>query len=294
MGTRYYAPALGRWITPDRFIGEQPSKMLGSPLEANLYSYSLNSPVAFKDPDGQFAQVILGALLGAGIEAGIQLYQNGKITNPAKVLIAGAFGAATGGVSAVIGKAVVGGTLGAIGTRIALNGGAGAALGGLQEATNQTLGGEPPSDAKMGRAVVLGGVGGLLGSTCGEVLDAVFGTAASRLAQRMDELPVFERILVYRSVEITRAVSRQSEMTRTLPPTAAEVASNGFGPLLGAADSLTQPDAATGSGGSAPPVTNSAPPPAQRQRRYTPAQLRAREHFYRTYGPQRGQGNSEN
>lgn len=53
MGARYYAPALGRWVTPDRYIGESPGRMIGSVIESNLYSYALNNPIVHKDPTGQ-------------------------------------------------------------------------------------------------------------------------------------------------------------------------------------------------------------------------------------------------
>lgn len=55
MGARYYAPALGRWITPDRYIGENPARMASTPFESGLYGYALNNPIVFKDPDGRQA-----------------------------------------------------------------------------------------------------------------------------------------------------------------------------------------------------------------------------------------------
>jgi RHS repeat-associated protein len=52
MGSRYYAPALKRWITPDRYIGESPANMGQHLLDGNLYSYSRNNPVLFTDRSG--------------------------------------------------------------------------------------------------------------------------------------------------------------------------------------------------------------------------------------------------
>ncbi len=52
MGSRYYAPDLGRWISPDYFIGESPSLVVSKLLEANLYSFSQNNPVNWRDPSG--------------------------------------------------------------------------------------------------------------------------------------------------------------------------------------------------------------------------------------------------
>jgi RHS repeat-associated protein len=52
MGARYYAPALGRWATPDRSIAEVPARMAQLPLESNLYSYARQNPIMFVDPTG--------------------------------------------------------------------------------------------------------------------------------------------------------------------------------------------------------------------------------------------------
>ncbi len=43
-GARYYAPWLGRWTCPDPISAPQPR---------NLYSYALNNPCRFFDPDGE-------------------------------------------------------------------------------------------------------------------------------------------------------------------------------------------------------------------------------------------------
>lgn len=47
MGVRYYKPEIGRWITRDRYQGEQKRPGL-----FNKYVYCLNSPVANIDPSG--------------------------------------------------------------------------------------------------------------------------------------------------------------------------------------------------------------------------------------------------
>jgi RHS repeat-associated protein len=52
-GSRYYAPALGRWVSPDRAIGESPQRMLEHVLESSLYNYAANDPIGRKDPTGQ-------------------------------------------------------------------------------------------------------------------------------------------------------------------------------------------------------------------------------------------------
>jgi len=51
-GARYYAPAIGRFISPDWFVLEHPTKPMRMPQGYNLYSYALNNPLIFKDPSG--------------------------------------------------------------------------------------------------------------------------------------------------------------------------------------------------------------------------------------------------
>jgi RHS repeat-associated protein len=55
MGAREYSPTLGRWLTPDRYIGESPRLMVDKILEANLYAYARGNPVRFLDPSGRGA-----------------------------------------------------------------------------------------------------------------------------------------------------------------------------------------------------------------------------------------------
>jgi RHS repeat-associated protein len=56
MGARYYAPEVGRWITPDPLIGQSPKLMVEKVLESNLYSYGANNPVVNLDPSGLEAE----------------------------------------------------------------------------------------------------------------------------------------------------------------------------------------------------------------------------------------------
>jgi RHS repeat-associated protein len=53
MGARAYAPELGRWVSPDRFIGEKPAKVASQHLDNNLYGYSRNNPATYHDPGGR-------------------------------------------------------------------------------------------------------------------------------------------------------------------------------------------------------------------------------------------------
>jgi RHS repeat-associated protein len=50
MGARWYAPRVGRWVSPDLLLVEIPKTGLGKPLELNINAYSSNNPTNFVDP----------------------------------------------------------------------------------------------------------------------------------------------------------------------------------------------------------------------------------------------------
>jgi RHS repeat-associated protein len=52
MGARYYAPLLGRFISPDWYVLDNPNKPMRMPQGYNVYGYALNNPLIFKDPSG--------------------------------------------------------------------------------------------------------------------------------------------------------------------------------------------------------------------------------------------------
>lgn len=57
--TRYYDPKLGRFISPDPFFISNPERCATDPIQCNLYSYSVNNPILFKDSDGDDARVTI-------------------------------------------------------------------------------------------------------------------------------------------------------------------------------------------------------------------------------------------
>jgi RHS repeat-associated protein len=52
LGARYYIPAIGRFISPDWYVLENPDKPMRLPQGYNVYGYALNNPLSFKDPTG--------------------------------------------------------------------------------------------------------------------------------------------------------------------------------------------------------------------------------------------------
>ena len=56
-GKRYYDKVTGRWISKDPYYSSNPSKAISNPQRFNLYSYTLNDPINYIDPDGQNEEV---------------------------------------------------------------------------------------------------------------------------------------------------------------------------------------------------------------------------------------------
>lgn len=92
LGARYYSPTLGRFISADWYVLENPSKPYRIPQGYNLYSYALNNPLAFKDPSGLFVFVLLGvvaALVYVAVVATVALFAVGFIAGLAAGLARG-------------------------------------------------------------------------------------------------------------------------------------------------------------------------------------------------------------
>ncbi|MCP4607077.1 MAG: RHS repeat protein, partial [Proteobacteria bacterium] len=53
-GARWYAPAIGRWVSGDDYVLRKPEFTTEHPLDSGLYSYSSNSPSNLVDQAGEF------------------------------------------------------------------------------------------------------------------------------------------------------------------------------------------------------------------------------------------------
>lgn len=153
---RAYDPTIGRWISRDP-IGE-----LG-PDGANLYAYVRNNPTSYVDPNGEFAWIAAGAVIGAVVNVGITYIANGGNVTGRQLAAAAASGAIAGALGAAAGP--LGGTI-ARGLGMASSGlGATVAAGGLsagasalgQAAANAI---DPCNASSVLNAALWGGIGG--------------------------------------------------------------------------------------------------------------------------------------
>ena len=131
MNGRLYDPVLGRMLSPDNFV-----QMPGNSQNFNRYSYCLNNPLIYTDPDGEWVHLLVGAIIGGTMNL---IANADNIDNFGQGLAyfgvgaaAGALGAGVGaGMSSVVttgggfGSAFVGG----ISTAPGLGFSAGAAIG---------------------------------------------------------------------------------------------------------------------------------------------------------------------
>jgi len=62
MNGRMYDPVLARMLSPDNFV-QAP----GYTQNLNRYSYALNNPLKYTDPDGEWINLVIGAAIGGAV-----------------------------------------------------------------------------------------------------------------------------------------------------------------------------------------------------------------------------------
>ncbi|MBK9715620.1 MAG: hypothetical protein IPO81_30720 [Kouleothrix sp.] len=189
---RHYSPALGRFLQRDSYAGTP-----GRPQSLNRYAYAENNPATYTDPSGRCPFCVaaaVGAVVGAGIEYGTQVYQNyqgGKTGWDAfssvrgdRIAMAAVQGAVAGGVGFVAGPLV--GALtrtGLAGSVLAgaLEGSIGNGLG--QIAVNLLRGCEWNSGLTQAllSGGLSGGIGGGLGWAARQARAVIFGKSSNNI-----------------------------------------------------------------------------------------------------------------
>ena len=172
---RTYVPMLGRFTRPD----PANSFSLFDPQSLNRYSYGLNNPTKFVDPDGRTPQAVLGAAVGAvvGLYVGgyseIRLSLQQPITWGGSIRRVGASvlgGAVSGGLGTMCGTCALGFRIGA--------GVVGTTSGGV---VTRAVSGQQQTTTALQRDAIAG-VGG---AAAGEVFAKV---GAAAVATKVDEL----------------------------------------------------------------------------------------------------------
>jgi RHS repeat-associated protein len=110
---RWYAPELGRFVSPDPLALSAPAYALTEPQLHNPYVYAINNPMVYLDPSGlSLLGAALGGLVG-GLVGGVVFVLTAG--NPLLAGLAGGFagGAVAGAIDGGVKGAVIGGVLGA-------------------------------------------------------------------------------------------------------------------------------------------------------------------------------------
>jgi RHS repeat-associated protein len=106
---RFYDPQLGRFMQVD----PQPAE--GEQESYQPYQYALDNPISYNDPDGEVWNLVVGAVVGATVDYGMQVVSNlasGKTLSQSltqvdgkSILKSAVIGAVTSGASAFVAKA---------------------------------------------------------------------------------------------------------------------------------------------------------------------------------------------
>jgi RHS repeat-associated protein len=116
-GARVYDPKLGLFLSPDPAVLEDPALAIEDPQLLGVYGYARNNPTTHIDPDGRFAHILIGALVGGGIGGGAYLVKaaitghfswRGALAATGGGAAAGAIAAATAGVGLLVSGAASG------------------------------------------------------------------------------------------------------------------------------------------------------------------------------------------
>ncbi len=178
--TREYSPTSGGFLQLDP---------VGYASARRFYAYTDNDPLNQTDPSGKCPWCIFGAVVGAGVEAGVQYYHGDLAwswASAGKIAVAAGAGFATAGVSTL--AAAAGGSGIAVAT---VAGSFGSAASGASYAINAC--GIDRSCSVQGAAIALaagaldapggGGLGDAAGSMASKFVGNTFGTAVNAATQ---------------------------------------------------------------------------------------------------------------
>lgn len=136
---RWYAPDLGRFVSPDPLFVLKPEEGIQEPQRLNPYAYAGNNPVRYADPSGLGFWDVVGAIAivivvaaAVVVTAGLAGVALGGVGVGTALAYAGAAGLAGAAIGAVVGGITHGSWQGALtGALIGFTAGANAMLGGM-------------------------------------------------------------------------------------------------------------------------------------------------------------------
>jgi RHS repeat-associated protein len=163
---RMYDPLLGRMLSPDNYVQAPDNSQ-----NFNRYSYSMNNPLVYTDPSGEF--LLPAIMLAAYINASVQLI-SGNVNSMGDFALSIGIGAASGAAGAGVGSAISSIAGGAIGFGSgAISGAAGGFAGGfVGGAGNAWANGADFSDG-LTAGLVGGGWGALGGAVIGGITGGI-------------------------------------------------------------------------------------------------------------------------
>ncbi len=173
MNGRLYDPILGRMLSPDNNI-----QLLDYTQNYNRYSYAMNNPLKFTDPDGEFLfiPILIGALVGAATYTAVHLITHGNFNNWSWGGFAGAI--VGGGIGGLVAPALAASGVGGF---------AGGAITGGASAVASTITTGIWNGDKFGKIIVnsyesliMGAlIGGVVGGTIAKIQGKTFLNGSS-------------------------------------------------------------------------------------------------------------------
>lgn len=180
MNARLYDPALGRFLSPDPYV--QAPDFTQS---FNRYSYCLNNPLKYVDPDGEWfwiPAVIIGAYLGGSSVNGtfnLAKWDYNNMQTYAGIAVGGVAGYASAAVGASsFGTGLAGGMM------------SGMVSGGINGAGMTAIMGSNFNDivSNMTMGILMGGFSGALSGSIGTAIGDFSGVTGSSLKNGLYEL----------------------------------------------------------------------------------------------------------
>jgi RHS repeat-associated protein len=175
---RYYDPQVGRFISVD--------PMGFGAGDTNLYRYVGNNSTNATDPSGEWINFAIGAVIGGGLDLGMQLWENRgtdkgiDLTRLAISTISGAIGSGIGGALLKQGTGLA--------ARTALNAGVGFNLGYYGKVIDNGVKGKELTDGAL-----FTGIAGGVGAALGELIPVGTGRLANGITDKFVESPFWNK-----------------------------------------------------------------------------------------------------